>query len=594
MLLLLALGAWPWGMFKPQVEQRLSEEFGRPVTIQAMRRIDRFSFRPVIELSGVTVPQPEWAGPGRLADIRSARIRFSAWALLTGRFAPDRIEVSGARLALVRAADGRTNWRSSADRGGSSSAPAIESLRIADTLVEYRDAVRGRSARVRVRADTRSGIDIAGTGSVRGAPVRIAASGAPFDPATAGRPWRFRAQVDGSLIGFTLDGVADRALDIGHFSGTASGRADDLERLDAILEAGLPGTQPVRLRAEVRRDGRDWRVSGLSGRIGRSDIAGEAVIAKRGDRTRIDGKIRSQRFDFDDLASDAGHREAAAKRARTGKRVVPDTAIDLATVDRTDGRLEIRVRELLWPAGQPFRSLSGVLTLERSLLRADPLMFGLSHGRMAGVVTVDQRSGGPTLDARLRVTGSRLSDFFPSSEIDAPLSGHVRLKGPGRTVREAVGRSSGSMALIAREGVIPARTASILGLDVGRGLTTGRGAQARLRCIVARLDVRDGIARPAPAIIDTSRAQSQVTGSIRLSDERLALSLRGAPKRGSLLRLSDPVRITGTVKAPDIAAPRGAASVGGILKMMGKAITGDQGALATDADCGALAARAAR
>ncbi|PUJ19960.1 hypothetical protein, partial [Salmonella enterica] len=159
-----------------------------------------------------------------------------------------------------------------------------------------------------------------------------------------------------------------------------------------------PGTQPVRLTARVTRDRPDWIVEGLKGTIGRSDIAGHATIRKRDGRTRIDGAPSADRFDFDDLSSNAGKAKAAAKRARLGPRLIPDTAIDLATVDRTDGKLDIKVRQLLWPGPSPFRSLHGTISLEHSRLSVEPLTLGLTRGTLSGRIGVDQRDGGPLLD----------------------------------------------------------------------------------------------------------------------------------------------------------------------------------------------------
>jgi hypothetical protein len=95
-------------------------------------------------------------------------------------------------------------------------------------------------------------------------------------------------------------------------------------------------------------------------------------------------------------------------------------------------------------------------------------------------------------------------------------------------------------------------------------------------------------------IIDTSRGQSRVTGQITLDDERLDLRLKGAPKGKALLRLPGEVPIGGTIKRPDIRVPPHAKSLGGILGMVGDAITGHQGPRAHDADCDGLAAQALR
>jgi uncharacterized protein involved in outer membrane biogenesis len=597
MLLLVLLAAFPWGSLRETVAHHLSERIGKPVTIGAMHRMDRFSLHPLVELRAVRVPQPGWVGSAGGADLATAgllRVRFAVLPLLLGRFEIEEIEVHDAAANLVRNASGRKNWTGDRPKHNDGyDGPTIQRLSVVNTIIRYTDAKRDRRVVTVLTADDR-GLRLAGTGDIRGNPVRIAATGAPIIGEGAEKPWPFHAMVEGAAVGFTLAGTMDRPLDIGHFTADATAHGDDLALVDAIIEAGLPGTQPVRLKAKVRRTSPDWEVTNLIGTIGRSDIAGYATIRKREGRTRIDGALHADRFDIDDLSSDRGKRKAAAIRAAAGPRVVPNTAIDLTRVGRTDGRLEIAARTLLWPAASPFRRLSGTVTLDHGLLTIEPLALGLERGELRGAIVVDQRRGGPELRIRLSLDSARLLDFFPDATIDGGLRGRIDLSGRGRTVREAVGRSSGVIALAARDGTIPARTASLLGQDVGRGFTTDANALATLRCMVARLEVRGGIARSAPVVIDTSRARTDVRGTIDLADETLALQLSGAPKRNSILRLSGTVPIGGRIKAPDIQLPRSAQTVGGVFKMLGNAIAGKQGAHAEDADCNALQRSALR
>lgn len=49
-LLILLLAAFPWGMFKGRIEDRLSDRIGKRVTIGSMVREDSLSFHPVVRL----------------------------------------------------------------------------------------------------------------------------------------------------------------------------------------------------------------------------------------------------------------------------------------------------------------------------------------------------------------------------------------------------------------------------------------------------------------------------------------------------------------------------------------------------------------
>lgn len=598
-LLFLGLGAFPWGWLRGPVERRLSDLVGKPATVGSIERLDYFSFHPRLLVRDIRVPEPAWAGEGELAAIRALHVRFAVLPLLVGRFRPEELRVEGARLRLVRTRDGRKSWtQNTGGGGGGGGGPGLGELTVADSRVVYADAKRERSFDLAFSSDS-LGLRADGRGIIRGAPVTVRVRAAPVSGQDR---WPFVAEITGREVGMVAEGAMDRPLDFGHFDVRIRAHGNDLKMIDAIIEAGLFGTQPVRLAATVRRDRPLWKIRALTGTIGRSDIDGQAVIAKKDGRTRIDGSVRSRNFDFDDLTSDEGRRKAAAERARLGPRLLPGTRINLTKLARTDGRLEVRADRLLWSDPLPLRALSATLELDHSRLTVAPLTITLPHGTLSGRMQSDQRGGRttPVLDADLRIEDGRATDFFPNGAIDASLTGHIRLKGPGDTIRAALGNADGSIGLVARDGVIPARTAAILGADVGRAITTDKDKVATLRCAIARFDVKDGVARANPIIIDTSRSKVVARGTVRLADERLFLDLHGAPKKDSILRLKGDVHIRGTIEAPEVEVPdaKGAGGVGGAIKafagMTGRWISGKQPPLATDADCAALAEKALR
>lgn len=92
-VLLVVVAAFPFGMLKGVVADRLSKRFGRPVTITAMERVDAAGFTPTIAVRGVTIPQADWAGSGDFLRLREARVSFPVWPLLTGTFRPRDIRV---------------------------------------------------------------------------------------------------------------------------------------------------------------------------------------------------------------------------------------------------------------------------------------------------------------------------------------------------------------------------------------------------------------------------------------------------------------------------------------------------------------------
>lgn len=588
---LTALAAFPWGVLRETVARQASERIGRPVTIGRVERLGSFSFSPTVAIHDVVVPQAAWAGAGDLARIATARVRFSAWAMLVGRFDPQSVEIDGLNLALVRDGQRRVNWRRDGERGSDGATPQLGQLVLHNARVSYRDAWRQRNFVLRLSSDAR-GFVVSGKGDVRGEPVTVAARG-PAIGGTGG-PWPFDARIDGPALSMAARGTMDAPFDLGHMTVDVTARADDLRLVDAIIEAGLIATQPVNLTAHARHEGRDWNVTSVSGRIGESELAGHITVRKINGRNKLDGAVTAERLRFDDFRSNEGAAKAAALVEAEGPRLVPNLRVNVAKIDHTDGTIAFTVKRLVDNGGAgAFTSVSGRVTLDHQLLVVDPLTFTMSRGVMSGTLRVDQRGGRPmprvSIDLAIRDSSLGVIAGTAGGEVDGRFDAHARLAGTGSTIREAVGNGDGTLGVIARDGRLPAKIASMIGFDAGRSLFTGGGEEAGLRCVALRLDVRHGVGRADPFVIDTTRSQSRGTGTITFPAETLNFEMVGHPKDRVVLRLPGSLHIGGTIKQPDVVIPPEVKSVGNIFKAIGRAIRGDQGPLASDADCGALA-----
>ena len=141
---------------------------------------------------------------------------------------------------------------------------------------------------------------------------------------------------------------------------------------------------------------------------------------------------------------------------------------------------------------------------------------------------------------------------------------------------------------------MPKEIAEALGFDAGGALLSGSDDRAVLRCVIVGADLRRGRGQVGPFVVDTSQSRLDGQGTITFPDERLAIRLTGAPKHDAVLRLPGSATMSGTISEPDIVVPREVKSVGNVLKALGRAITGKQGPVAQDADCGALARQVLR
>ncbi len=594
---LIVLAAFPWGSLKGVIQRQLTARFGRPVTIGGIERVDTFGFNPTIRITDVRIPQAEWAGTGDFVRLREAEATFSGLALLKGAFGPRDVKARGLRLVLVRDRNGRTNWERPGKPKGGGSSTDLDGLTISDSVIAYRDDKQDRFVTARFTADPVHGIRAAGNGTIRGAAVRIAVAG-PSVERFQGKPWPFTASIDGDALSITAKGRMDHPLDTDAMELDVTARAVDLKLIDAVIEAGLFRTQPVSFSAHVRHDQPKWTVTQLKGVVGRSDFTGHVSVDKQDGRSKVDGAIVSRQFDFGDLASDEGKAKGAALERAIGPRLVPNTRIDIGKIDTTDARMAFRIKRIVSAKGaSPILSAKGVLAIDHQLLTLSDLDARLPHGRVEGKLTVDQRGDRkvPMVDINLRLRGSSVQDLAGGGgDFSGNVSARARLRGPGTTIRAAVGNANGTIGFVARDGQLPQGIAAALGFDAARALLAKDGERAGLRCVVLKLDVTRGHGRIDPMIVDTTASLMRGQGSVVFPGETLNIRLTGTPKQHALLRVPGSAYMTGTIERPAVTIPPEVKSVGNIFKAIGRAITGKQGPTARDADCSGLAARVLR
>ncbi|BAK66243.1 AsmA family protein [Sphingobium sp. SYK-6] len=587
LLLVLLLGAFPVGMAKGWLERKLSSELNAPVSIESLGREPFFSFSPTLVVRGLRIAQPDWAGPGELLRAQDVRVRVALIPALTGSGRAIRgIHARGALLALVRDENRRSNWSGERDdaRTGSGGASSIDlaDLVITDSRFTLRDARRGLEIAGTIAANATTGLAARATGRFHGEPIEASVKGAAIAGRPAGAAYPFQLALSSPLLQLDARGTMKGALNTSDMAMTMSARAPTLKYLDDIIEAGLFGTQPIDLRASVRRQGQDWFLDRLSGSVGRSRLTGRAEILKREGRSKIDATIAFSQFDFDDLADDAGLAAQAALEARIGPRVLPNTRINLAKVGPTDGTIRFTAARLLFKSPSVFRSLRGKISLQGKVLRLDDVEAGLSSGRLTGRLLVDHREGeSPRLDLDLRLRSGRLGALLDMTEqIDAPVNARIALSGRGDTIRAALSKSTGHVGLAAGEGRISRTIAAVLAQDMGKAIGAALGdgdAPVPLRCIAIGFRARGGMLTAAPFLVETEVSRSRGEGTINLDGERIALRIGGASRESSGLPMVDPLGLEGTLSAPslDLAAGRkgdGGGVAGAVVRSIGGAL----------------------
>ena len=303
-----------------------------------------------------------------------------------------------------------------------------------------------------------------------------------------------------------------------------------------------------------RDDKRELSLAGTNA----ADAADGIIIAAAGQFKAHDWFIDrfANQFDIEDFANSTGLAKAASKREQIGKRVIPDTRIDLSKMGPTDGVLRFSADRVLFKTESIFRSLSGTLHLDRRDLHIDNIVAEMTSGWMTGSVRVNSRGAVPVLSTDLRFEGAILERLIGSPDnISGAVRGRVRLSGTGFTVRDALSSAFGTAAMVATQGSIKSTVADVLGQDLGGAIGQAIGLNKEHvppRCLVADFRAANGVLVSSPLAIDTTVSPGRGSGQIVIDREIIAPTLAGAAKGRGIVRFTDPTRIGGTLTSPSI------------------------------------------
>ena len=383
-------------------------------------------------------------------------------------------------------------------------------------------------------------------------------------PATGHVRWRSLG-VDDSRI--AIDGnarVGSTTLDAkGHLQDPQNLRSldvtlgmagQDLSELYAVFRTPLPATGPYKIDGRLRYDDAVWSFENFKGFVGRSDLAGNYRLDRRGPRPLIKANFVSERLDITDLSGFVG---AGPHTPPTPGKVLPHSEYHLDRLRAIDADVTFTGRRFRNEA-LPLNRMNTHLVLRNGLLTLDPLEFGAAGGRLDGRIVLDARPSTMAAQADLRARELNLNRLAPGVKAIVESTGRVdarvQLKGTGNSVAALLGSATGTVAAVMNGGQMSDLVLRLANLDLANSLVAmAKGNQPiPVRCLVADFRAQDGVLVPDPLVLDTEHTLVTGTGRIVLSDEQLDLRIVAQPKDGSVLALRGPIVVGGTMAKPAV------------------------------------------
>ncbi|MEK6244005.1 MAG: AsmA family protein [Pseudomonadota bacterium] len=617
-VLFVAIFGWNW--LRGPIERMTTEKTGRVLAINGDLTVKFGWPLPRIHAGAVTFANPGWAREKQMVAADAVEIAIDLPQLLRQKIVLPEVRLERPVIFLEQGSDGRKNWLLDLNQQDEAARIRIDRLTLDNGRLGYDDAGQKTSIRSELStSDTQpagAGLTFSAQGQYKGLPLKARGSGGPvlamrdestpyslkFD-ATVGHT---RVRADGTITSLLKFSAMDMRLAL---SGAS------LEQLFPLLGIAFPATRAYATEGQLLHSGNTWRYEKFSGRIGDSDIAGMLQVDTGGKRPAMKADLVSKVLDFADLGPLIGARPGsvqAAKRAApppsqtaaptpAQARVLPDLPFKTDRWDSVDAEVTLKARTIRRAKELPLEDLVTHLSLRDSVLRLDPLNFGVAGGHLNAVISLDGRKDPIQAHAKVRARKILIAKLFPTVVLSKASIGQVNgefdLKGKGNSVGRMLASSNGKVGLVVAGGEISKLMMEQIGLHLWEILqlkVTG-DKLVKLRCAVADFDVKEGAMHVDAMIFDTEVTTIVGTGSIDLGREKLDLTLNQKTKKTSPLALRSPIYVRGSFAKPDVAVDKvrvaarglGALALGLINPLLALIPLIDPGP-GKDSDCGQL------
>jgi len=352
--------------------------------------------------------------------------------------------------------------------------------------------------------------------------------------------------------------------------GDVTVEGDNLATVAEALGIAAPDVPPFTLNGRLAVNADNWDLTDISGEIGDSDIGGALTVYFQEPRPLIEADLSSETLDFDDLGviiglpsanEDGAELNEAQENANSSyqqsDRFIPDARIDFSRLSVVDADVSYTAANVV-DAPFSISAFNLALGIDNSLLTINEFAASMAEGQMSLTGTVNAREQ----PARSDITGTfnnlDLEGIVPDRMARGNLEGRLNLALTGSDFRTAFGNANGSVTFWADGARLAAVPVEAAGLDIGEALVTLAGQErddpvyVEAPCLVASLDIVDGIGTASPIVADTEDSVVIAEGTVNLRDETLDLAVEADAKDFSWGTLMGDISVGGKWRDPAI------------------------------------------
>ncbi|MET0291221.1 MAG: AsmA family protein [Steroidobacteraceae bacterium] len=560
--------------FRGPIEKAITSATGREAHIRGELKL-RPWFPPGVVAGDISLANTKGSKDAQMFTATRLAIQPFFWRVVRGQLAFRNLEADGFDLLLETDDKNVGNWefeKKEAKKKSKDDEPLevlIRRLVLTDSKLRVRERAFDTELTLAARTTPTDKPDVSrlrldGKGTYRKAPFSLVgrfdvpttlnADDLKVDMAIDARAGATRLQASGVLPAAITTLGATVKMELS---------GDNLGDLFTLTGIALPETPPYNLAGQLGWKGKDIDWRNFKGKVGDSDLAGDAKLELREPRPRITAQLKSALLDFDDLGSligippATGEGETASPEQKQVKaeltareRVLPTSTFSFEKLNSVDADVTLKADRIRAPK-LPLETLDAHVKLAKGVLKIDPFDFKAAGGTLHNKITFDSSRDPLGYSFEMDLRELKLAEIVPQAESlkDAVgrVSGKVAMKGTGNSVAAMFASADGQFQVAMGQGEVSNLLLELAGLDVAEALKflLGKDKKVAIRCAYADFKLDQGVANADAFALDTQDTALLGRGSIDLREERIDLTLLPRPKDRSPISLRSPLKIGG-------------------------------------------------
>jgi uncharacterized protein involved in outer membrane biogenesis len=551
--------------YQARLTEQIRKVTGRELAAKVPLAV-KLGSQPAMVAEGVTLSNAPWGSRPDLARVRKLTLFIDPVALFLGEIKIGRLLIEGADILVEQNDVGDTNLDMLPPPDGSGPhAGENRSLRLRTSVafpwidtIEVRDSVltiaegAGRppvvlevpSATFRSQAPNQP-LQIDGRfAAPKAAPLVLTGAAGSFDGWMRALPGNIDLQGgfgDGKIAIKGGVGVKGTTVQI-------NAEGPDISVFGPYIRLPVPAGGPYVLAAKAGTQRSAFKVDVTTLKVGSSELTADALfrVDRKGTPT-ITVNADVTRLDIGDLKAAPAAAASTSAPSPAQPRLVPTMPFSASWLGRSALSATVQFGEIV---GLGSKVQTASLTLTSSETRFAFRGAATIGGGSAGFdLAYDPtgRIGQATLTASTnRVPLADLSSLlgFDLGLRDALADIDLRLRGGGRTTRDALNAASGSLEVAIAKGSWPREQLASWPAETQRLLAVG-DSSVPFNCVAGRFDVTGGVAFLRRLVVDTPRATMVGGGYLQLRSEAWEFVLAPEARDNQNAALASPLRLKG-------------------------------------------------